>query len=129
MVERAAAERAAALHPAGGQNALLAPHSTLFEVCPQFRDAADRKVLSENQANAVRLLFVDHELAVLDVVSERDSAAHPHALAPRGRELVADALARQLALKLGEREQDIEGQPTHRGGGIELLGDGHERDA
>src|SRR5437899_3330459 len=29
-----------------------------------------RKVLSEDQANAIGLVFVDHELAVLDVVSE-----------------------------------------------------------
>jgi site-specific DNA recombinase len=32
------------------------------------------------------------QLSVLDVVSERDGATHPHAPVPRGRELVADAL-------------------------------------
>ena len=46
-----------------------------------------------NQANVVGLLSIDDELVVLDVVTERDGAAHPHALASRGRELVADALA------------------------------------
>ncbi len=46
-----------------------------------------------------------------------------------GGDLVADALAGDLALELGEGQQDVEGQPAHRGGGIELLGDGDERDA
>src|SRR6202521_3881861 len=108
MVERPAAERAPAEFSAGGQYALLVPNPTLVEVCPQFRDAAQGKVLLEDQADAVRLLLVDHELAVLDLVTERNGAAHPHALAPRGRELVADALAREFPLELGEGGQDVE---------------------
>ena len=75
MVEGTTAERAAALRPAGDQNALLASHPALFKVGPQFREAANRKVLAENQANAVGLLFIDDELAVLDVVTERDGTA------------------------------------------------------
>ena len=38
-----------------------------------------------------------------------------------------DPLAGDLALELGEGKQHVEGQPPHRGGGIELLGDRHER--
>ena len=53
MVEGTAAERAAALRPAGDQNALLASHPALFKVGPQFREAANREVFAENQANAV----------------------------------------------------------------------------
>src|SRR5216683_3469886 len=34
---------------------------------------------------------------------------------------------RHLPLEMGEREQDIEREPTHRGGGVELLGDREER--
>jgi hypothetical protein len=45
-----------------------------------------------------------------------------------GRDLVADALAGHLALELGKREQHVQGQPPHRGGRIELLGDRDERD-
>jgi hypothetical protein len=43
MVEGTAAERAAALRPAGDQNALLASHPALFKVGPQFREAANRR--------------------------------------------------------------------------------------
>ena len=34
---------------------------------------------------------------------------------------------RHLPLEMGEREQDIEREPAHRGGGVELLGDREER--
>ena len=44
----------------------------------------------------------------------------------RGGELVADPLADHLALELGEAEQDVERQPAHAGGGVELLGDRDE---
>jgi hypothetical protein len=33
-----------------------------------------------------------------------------------------------LALELGKRQQHVEGQPAHRGGGIELLGHRDEGD-
>jgi len=44
------------------------------------------------------------------------------------RDLVADPLGRQLALELGKGQQNVEGQPAHRGRGVELLGDRDERD-
>jgi hypothetical protein len=39
----------------------------------------------------------------------------------RGGDLVADALADDLALKLREGQQDVEGQAPHRGRRVELL--------
>jgi hypothetical protein len=62
-------------------------------------------------------------------VAEGDSAAHPHALASGGRELVADSLAGNLALELGEGEQHVEREAPHGSGSIELLGDGDEGNA
>ena len=47
-------------------------------------------------------------------------------LLARGREFVANSLANDLALELGEREQDVERQPAHRGRGVELLRDADE---
>ena len=47
--------------------------------------------------------LVDDELPVFDVVAERGQAAHPQTLLLGGRDLVADALACDLALKLGKR--------------------------
>ena len=75
------------------------------------------------------LCLVDEELAVLGPVAERHDAAHPHALLLRGRDLVADALGRDLPLELGEGQQHVQRQPAHRGGGVELLGHRDERDA
>src|SRR5580704_13338162 len=40
-----------------------------------------------------------------------------------------DAFAGDFPLELGERQKHIQGQPSHAGGGVELLGDRHERDA
>ena len=42
------------------------------------------------------------------------------------RDLVADALGGDLALELGKRQQHVQRQPAHRGGGVELLGDRDE---
>jgi len=59
-------------------------------------------------------------------VPQRRHPAHPQALALTGGDLVADALPGDFPLELGEGEQDVQHQPPHRGGGIELLGHGDE---
>ena len=69
------------------------------------------------------------ELAILELVAERHHAADPEPFALGGGDLVADAFGRDLALELGERQQHVEGQTAHRGGGIELLGHRDERHA
>ena len=43
--------------------------------------------------------------------------------APGRGDLVADALAGDLAFELGEGQQDVQRQSTHRGGGVERLGE------
>ena len=93
----------------------------------QLGRRADAQEALEDQPDELGFRLVDHQLAVDDVVAERRRAAHPHALAPRGGELVADALADHLALELGEAEQDVQRQPAHRGGGVELLRYAYER--
>src|SRR5437879_409811 len=59
----------------------------------------------EDHAYRGGLRLVDHQLAVADVVAERRPSAHPDPSLSGGRELVADALADDLALELGEGEQ------------------------
>ena len=71
--------------------------------------------------------IIDDQLALLDVITQRHVAAHPHALGLRGGNLVANALSRDLALELCERKQHVEGQPAHRGRRIERLRHRHER--
>ena len=62
------------------------------------------------------------------VIAKRREPAHPHALGLRGSDLVADALAGDLALELRERQQHVERQPAHAGGGVERLGDADKAD-
>jgi hypothetical protein len=51
---------------------------------------------------------------------------HPQPFLLTRRELVADALGGELALELRERQEDVQQHPTHRIGGVELLGHRHE---
>ena len=82
---------------------------------------------AKNHSDRFGFRFVDDELLVLDVVAEGRLAAHPQALLLRGGDLVADALARDLALELRERQQHVESQPTHGRRGVEGLRDRYER--
>ena len=65
----------------------------------------------------------------VDVVSQHGNAARPFSLAALGGDLVADAFADDLALELGERQQNVQRQSAHRVGRIELLRDRDERHA
>ncbi len=51
---------------------------------------------------------INDQPPLANVISQRRHASHPHALALGGSDLVPDALARDLAFELGERQQDIE---------------------
>jgi hypothetical protein len=62
----------------------------------------------EDPAHECRLALDHHQPAVLNLVAERGPTSHPHAFAPTGGKLVADALADDLPFKLGEAEQNIE---------------------
>src|SRR5712675_1042010 len=92
------------------------------------REAAKLKIATVNEPHQLGLGFVDPDLAVLGIVAERHHPADPQTLALGGRDLVANALGSDLAFELGEREKDIEREPAHGRGGIELLGDRYERD-
>src|SRR5262245_9067277 len=63
----------------------------------------------------------DRDLSVPGLVSQRNHTADPKAIALRGPDLVADTLGGDLALELGEGQQDIEREPPQRSRGVELL--------
>src|SRR4029077_16053761 len=102
--------------PASLQIASEGPDGTEFEIT--FIDVFYGRSFSR----------IDYQPAIADVVAQGRDSAHPHSLALGGGNLVPDPLARYLALELRERQQDVEGKASHRGGGVELLGDGYERD-
>src|SRR5208283_1435470 len=52
----------------------------------------------------------------------------PEALLLGRGDLVADALAGDLSLELGEGQQHVEGETSHAAGGVERLGDRDEGD-
>src|SRR6266516_4028796 len=126
MIECTPVETTVAEHPVGCQDALLAADYFLIKVDSEFGNTAECQIALKDQPHRFGLSGVDDEFAVLNVIAERDGASHPHALAAGGGELVADALAGDLALKLGKRQQHVEGEPAHRGRGVELLSDRHE---
>jgi hypothetical protein len=79
--------------------------------------------------NRAGLSFVDHQLPVFDIISERRIAAHPYALFLGRRDFVTHTLADDLSLELREGQEHIQRQPTHTGRRVELLRDRHKRDA
>ena len=93
--------------------------------------AGSRTVLcvpTEDVLNQTRLSFVDQQLAINYVVTQRGRTAHPHTLGFAGCDLVSDAFSRDLTFKLSKGQQNVERQPPHRSGRVELLGDRDERD-
>jgi hypothetical protein len=83
-----------------------------FALSPgQAQDAPEgRKLLIRWQRRPDRVPMVMDRAYEGD--QTRQLAVHPQALAARGRELVADALADHLALELRETEQNVEPQPA-----------------
>src|SRR5277367_1806808 len=82
-------------------------------------DAAGLEIALEEIANQFGMLFDHVERPVLDPIAERNHAAHPNALLLRGSDLVTYPLARDLALELGERQEDVQGQSSHAGRRVE----------
>src|SRR3954469_603155 len=85
--------------------------AALPQLALQRRERSELKVTLEDQPHRRGLIVPDHELALPHLISERHDAADPDALAFGGRDLVADALARDLALELGKGQQHVEREP------------------
>src|ERR1700736_1339442 len=102
QVERAARERLAAHESPGSARPRLTFDPARFELRLQQADRTEFGIAAENQANGIRLAGEHHELVVLRSIPERRHPAHPHPLLLRGGDLVADALADDLALELRE---------------------------
>ena len=125
-VERPARDGLSAGLVARGADAHLADDAGLIQMGLEYADGAEFQVLLENGANCLGLFGIDHQGAVFGVVAEWHVPTHPQAFLLGGGNLVANALSRDFPLELGEGQQHIQGQPSHRGRGVELLGDGDE---
>jgi hypothetical protein len=81
----------------------FAPDPGIGKLVPQSMHRFQHEIALVDVDNDSGFGFVDDELAVFDVVSERRHATHPQALFLRGGDLVADPFTDDLALELGER--------------------------
>src|SRR5215471_15372057 len=114
QVERAASERLAADEATRSARPRSAVDPSGFELVLQKPDRAEFRIAAKDRAYNFRLAVDDDGLAVLRPIPERRHAAHPHPLLLRGGDLVADALAHDLALELRKEQQNIQGQAPHR---------------
>src|ERR1700730_2030460 len=121
QIERAAREWLAAARATRCARPQLALDAAGVELVLQQPDRAAFGIAAKNESHGLRLAFDDDELAVLRPIPERRTASHPHPFLLRGGDLVADALADDLALELREGQQNVEGQAPHRGCRVELL--------
>src|ERR1700720_4044832 len=126
QIERTAGKWLATRDAARGARPQLALDAQGLQLVSQPPDRAEFGIAAKNEAHDFRLAFDDDELAVLRLIAKRRHPAHPHPLLLRGGDLVADALADDLALELREGQQNIEGQAPHRGRRVELLRDRYE---
>src|SRR3546814_858488 len=110
VIKRAAAEAAAAAMRPAGPALELGAITLGIELVGKRIDRGQLQIALHDVTDETGFAVVDHQLAVLDIIAERDRTAHPDALLLGSSDLVADALAGNLALELSERKQDIEGQ-------------------
>src|SRR6267142_668484 len=122
QIERAAREWLAAAQATRCARPQLAPNAAGVELVLQQPDRAEFGIAAKNEAHGLRLALDDDELAVLCPIPERHHPAHPHPFLLRGSELVADALADDLALELREGQQNVEGQAVESRCGAVAVG-------
>ena len=83
-------------------------------------------VKREDTSDPDRFFGVDHQLGAcagsIHIVAKDRDTTGPFPFPALGSDFVADPLADDLSLELGKRKQDVQSQPAHRVGRIELLG-------
>jgi len=127
VVEKPPTEGLPSAEPAVRARTQLADESPPIGFLLHLSHGAELEIELEHRAHRLGFDLVDRERSAVRLVAERDGASHPHALALRSTDLVADPLAGDLALELRKREQHVQGEAAHRGRRVELLRDRHER--
>ena len=108
--------------------AALGDDASAVEFGDQLAERSQLQVKLENGPNGFGLGLVDDQLLVLGVVAERHGAAGPFALLARRRQPCPGPARMPAPARTGQRTAGLQGQPAHGCGGVELLGDGNERD-
>ncbi len=121
------AERDATNDPAITIRALLGSITLDGQLIDQGANRPEFNIAREQVPYDMCLSNVDRQPAFADFVAKRGRSAHPHATGLGCGNLVADPLTGHLALELGERQQDVERQPSHAASCVEGLGNADER--
>src|SRR6516225_3306523 len=128
-VERAARERVPlVVRVSVARAAKLRNRSALVELLLEQPHTAKLQIAPKDLPDHFRFSRVNDQAPLPQVVTQRYYPTHPNALAPGGRDLVANSFRGYFAFELREREQHIECEPAHRGRGVEPLRDRHEGD-
>src|SRR6516162_7492200 len=106
----------------------LGDDAALVEISHQAGKGFALQVPAKDGSDRLGLGLVDDKLLVPGIITQRDCPPGPFALLSGGGDLVPDPLGGKFPLELGKGEKDIERQPAHRGGRVELLGDRHKGD-
>src|SRR5689334_10101105 len=117
--ELAAAERSTRRCPAPWR-----AHARLLQLHGKQPDVAELGISDKDVADDGGVLLDDSEAASVGTISNWRRTTHPHAARLGLCDLVADALGGDLALKLREGQQHVQGEPTHAVGSAERLRDG-----
>src|ERR1700676_4281843 len=99
-----------------------------IQIFHQEPDGPEFQIAAEDSHYLLCLRLIDLEAAINHVVAKWDQTTHPHSLLLGSGDLVPDPFAGHLALELGEGQQDVERQASHRCRRVELLRDSNERD-
>src|SRR6516164_10637669 len=102
QIECATGEFLAAIRGAVRPHPSLAPYPCAYELVLERVNRLEREIAPVNVDDRAGFVVVDDQPAVLDVVTQRRHATHPHALFLRRRNLVADSFTGDLPLELGE---------------------------
>src|ERR1700677_520851 len=114
LVERTAGECVAARLPAVLCDPDFGADASPIQIFHQEPDATELQISAKYLSHRLRFRLIDHQATLMHVVADRDQTTHPYALLLGSGDLVADSLPRHLALKLGEGQQDVECQASHR---------------
>src|ERR1700747_3538739 len=102
-VECATRKRISLLTGPISRAARLGNHSAPVELLLEQPHIAQLQIAPEYLPDHLRFSRVNDQAPLPQVVTQRYHPTHPHALAPGGGDLVADALSCDLPFELGER--------------------------
>src|SRR5882757_2847188 len=122
MIERTSGKVGAAGCAAIDTRSSLAANLLVIQEYFQLTDTSQPHVETKYLANCSSFALVHNQSVVNTFVSQRDHASHPHPFFLRGRNFVPYSLSSDFAFELGERQQHVERESSHRGRSIKLLG-------